>query len=220
MFIDALTYPIRRGGWIMILTGALLSLLLDVLQLAPLVGLVVLIFSLGYFGAFYLDIINTTMGGRHEVPDWPTFSNFWDDIFAPFARLFVLVLISFGPAAAFLFWGDHHAEWFLGALIGLLGYGCFYFPMAVLAAQAFGGVGAALPHIVFPALVRTFPNYFFAVGGLIIAYIASGDGELLAHRVPYVGWLLAAAVSLYALMFQGRVIGLIYLEKRDALGWD
>src|SRR5262245_59055043 len=103
MFTDAFTYPIRRGGWIMILAGAVFSVIVDVMQNAPLLGIAVAIFSLGYFGAFYLDIVSTTMGGREDVPDWPNFTSFWDDILSPFGRLLFLVLVSFGPCLALLF---------------------------------------------------------------------------------------------------------------------
>jgi len=83
MFIDAITYPIRRSGWVTIILGAIFSAILDLLKYAPLVGILVAIFSVGYFGAFYLEIVGTTMVGRNEVPQWPSFSSFWDDIISP-----------------------------------------------------------------------------------------------------------------------------------------
>jgi hypothetical protein len=33
-------------------------------------------------------------------------------------------------------------------------------------------------------------------------------------------WFLAAALSIYSMMIQARVIGLIYRRKREALGWE
>ena len=87
----------------MILMGAIFSVVLDLLQFAPLIGIAVALFSYGYFGAFYLDIISTTMTDRDEVPDWPSFSSFIDDILSPFIRLVGLVLISFLPVFALLF---------------------------------------------------------------------------------------------------------------------
>jgi hypothetical protein len=223
MFTDALSYPIRRGGWIMIVIGALLSAIIDAVKSSPMigiVGLVVAIAGMGYFGAFYLDIVSTTMVEQDNVPDWPSFNNYWDDIFAPFLRLLSLVVISFGPAFAFTFFADPTARWSQSAFWGLIAYGCLYFPMSVLAVQAFGGLGAALPHVVFPGLARAMPNYLVAVVGLVIVYVALKFGQAYAADVPYVGWFLAAAVSIYVLMFQGRLIGLIYLDKRDALGWE
>lgn len=37
--LDAFSYPIRRSGWIMILVGAIFSVILDLLQFAPLTAL-------------------------------------------------------------------------------------------------------------------------------------------------------------------------------------
>lgn len=223
MYVDAFSYPLRRDGWMMILTGALFSLLLDFLMHAPLVGLLVLIFSAGYFGAFYLDIVSTTMGGREHVPDWPSITSFWDDIFAPFTRLVALVAISFAPLIIMAFtldaatWREWHRS---PAILSGVAFGCLYFPMAVLAAQSFGSVMAALPHVVLPGMFRAMPGYLIAVAALVIAYVAGVFGQVYAVRVPYVGWLLTTMVALYAMMFQARVIGLIYLHKQDRLGWD
>lgn len=57
MVFDALIYPFRRGGWLMILLGAIFSLVLDFMKMAPVVGLIAAIFSFGYFGSFFLSIV-------------------------------------------------------------------------------------------------------------------------------------------------------------------
>ena len=174
----------------MILMGAIFSVVLDLLQFAPLIGIAVALFSYGYFGGFYLDIISTTMSDRDEVPDWPSFSSFIDDILSPFIRLVGLVLISFLPVFALLF-ADQKDPWFIPAMIGAVVYGCFYFPMAVVAAQAFGGLGAALPHIVFPAVFSR-PSRLLACGrraGCWCSHLRSRSGvhggHTLCRLVPY-----------------------------------
>jgi hypothetical protein len=220
MFVDALTYPLRRSGWIMIVIGAIFSAILDVLKFAPLAGILVGIFSAGYFGAFYLDIVSTTMGGRDEVPDWPSFGNFWDDIVSPFIRLTGLAILSFGPVVAVVICADHKALWGPPALLAAMIFGCLYFPMAVLATQAFGGLGAALPHIVLPAVCKALPGYLLVVGALVLVFAVCGFAQEFAAKVPFIGWFLASAVALYGLMFQGRLIGLIYIDKQDKLGWE
>ena len=220
MFIDALTYPVRRSGWIMILVGAIFSVILDILQFAPLIGILVAVFSAGYFGAFYLDIVGTTMGGRDQVPDWPSFSSFWDDIISPFIRLVLLIVLSFAPVIAIAIFADDKASWFLPAIIASITFGCFYFPMAVLATQAFGGIGAALPHIVLPAVFKALPGYLSALGALVLVFGVCAFAQEFTAKIPFVGWFLTAAVALYGLMFQGRLIGLIYIDKQHKLGWE
>ena len=219
MFIDALTYPVRRNGWVMILVGAIFSVILDVLKFAPVMGTLVAVFSVGYFGAFYLEIVGTTMIGRDEVPDWPSFSSFWDDIISPFVRLLLLIVFSFGPVMAIAIFADDEALWFGPAIIGAIIFGCFYFPMAVLATQAFGGIGAALPQIVLPAVFKALPGYLSALGALVLVFGVCAFAQYFTAKIPFVGWFLTAAVALYGLMFQGRLIGLIYIEKQDKLGW-
>jgi uncharacterized membrane protein len=92
--------------------------------------------------------------------------------------------------------------------------------MAVLGSQAFGTLGAALPHIVVPGVARSLPGYLAAVAALVFGFALCVAAQILSARVPYLGWLLAAAIALYSLMFQARLIGLIYRDKRDRLGWE
>lgn len=219
MFLDAIAYPIRGSGWLMILIGAIFSVILDILKSAPLFGILVAVFSAGYFGAFYLDMIATTMTDREEVPDWPSFGSFIEDILSPFFRLVGLVFISFLPALVVIFAG-HDSSWFIPGMIAAIVYACLYFPMAVLATQAFGGLGAALPHIVFPGIVHALPGYLLAVAALVAGLIICAVARVFTADIPYVGWFLTAAIALYSLMFQARLIGLIYRTKCDKLGWE
>jgi len=92
--------------------------------------------------------------------------------------------------------------------------------MAVLATRAFGNLGAALPHVVFPAIFKSLPGYLLSLMALALVFIVCGFVEMFASKVPYIGWFLTSAVALYAMMFQGRLIGLIYIDKRDKLGWE
>jgi hypothetical protein len=219
-YVDAFSYPIRRGGWIMIVLGAVFSVILDVLQKAPLFGLLALIFGAGYFGSFYLSIINSTMIDRDEMPEWPDFSDFLSDILSPLLRLIGLVILSFLPAFVLLGFLGEGTVWVLVALGVAVLWGCFYFPMAVMATLAYGGLGAASPHIVLPGIVRAMPGYLLVVVALIVVAVISAVAEALAAGIPYVGWFIGAAVGFYGLMFQGRLIGLLYREKRYELGWD
>jgi hypothetical protein len=217
MILDALTYPIRGTGWVMILVGAVFAVLLDLAQVIPFLGLVALLFSAGYFGAFYLDIVASTMAGEDTTPDWPT--GFWDEVLIPLGRLIGLTLLSFGPALLLLIFAQREAPWFAGAFLAALAYGCVYFPMSVLAAQALGGVGGALPHVVIPAVFRALPSYLWALLALGLILILGHLAQDFVVQVPFIGWFLSAAVGLYGMVFQGRIIGLVYVRRREQLGW-
>lgn len=204
----------------MILIGAVFSVIIDFFQFVPIFGFVVGVFGAGFFGAFYLDIVNATMTYHDEMPDWPSVSDFFSDILSPFLRLILLALISFAPLMALAFVPDRETPWFLYAVLASVIYGCLYFPMGVLAAQSFGSVGAALPHIVLPAIFRALPGYLPGAGALVFGFLISAFAQNFSSEIPFVGWFFTALIALYSLMFQGRLIGLIYREKREALGWE
>lgn len=110
----------------MILVGGLFALLLNILQFLPFIGLLVAIFGAGFFGSYYLDVIGTTMNGDDRLPDWPSITDFWADIVGPLFHLIGLVLISFAPALAVVFFISEDMPWFDLALIGTLAWGALY----------------------------------------------------------------------------------------------
>lgn len=220
MFKDAASYPVTNGAWIMILLGAIFSSILDLFQFAPIVGIGVSVFASGYFGSFYLSIVTTTMNGTDAVPDWPSFYDFLDDIIYPLINIISLVVISALPGIAIYFFISHDSLWFLPFFITAVVFFVFYFPMAVLGNCAFGGLHGALPNIVFPAIVHCMPSYLVSVGALAISVTTLWISEYFARNLPYFGWFIGSAIGLYGLMFQARVIGLIYRNRSDELQWD
>lgn len=226
MFLDALSYPVRGSGWLMILLGAILGVILDIGSIAPVIGLAVFVFAGGYFCAFYFDIISSTMCDHDDIPDWPGFSDFLDEIVMPLITLIGLLLLSFWPVIALTVYvfnmdvspsSPEVPTWYDPAMYGLLFLGCCYFPMAIIANQAFGTFTSALPHVVLPAIFKALPSYFIPVVALILVWSIVDLGQSYAERLPFVGWFLAWAVALYGLMFQARLIGLIYRDKQDVL---
>lgn len=203
----------------MILIGAVCSALIDLAHFAPRIGAVAALVGASYFGAFYLSIVGATMTDNDDLPDWPSVTEFAGDLFAPLLRLLGLGLISFGPAFLGLLLHDpESASSWIPMALGVA-WGCFYFPMALIAAEARGGLVAALPHIVLPAIVRIFPHYIGAVasmGGIFGLLLLE---EFLLSDIPYLGWFLAGVVALYGQMFQGRLTGLIYRHHGEKLGW-
>lgn len=90
---DALTYPWRRGGAYVLVPGVFLALAFALAAWAPMLGLASTLIGVSYFSAFYFQIVETTIAGRHTLPDWPEFSDFYDDLVRPglqMAGLFIL----------------------------------------------------------------------------------------------------------------------------------
>lgn len=90
---DAVNYPWRRGGAYVLVPGVFLALAFAVASWAPMLGLASTLIGVSYFSAFYFQIVETTIAGRHTLPDWPEFSDFYDDLVRPglqMAGLFIL----------------------------------------------------------------------------------------------------------------------------------
>jgi len=220
MYRDALAYPFRNSGWIMIVIGAVFAVVLTFASALPRIGLAASVFFGGYFSAFYFDIISSTITGSEQCPDWPSISSFWEDILLPFFRLIGVSILSFLPFIICLFFIDDESNAFWPVLLAALGYAFLYFPMGILGVVNFGGIGAALPHIVFPAIIRCLPGYLVIVAGMFLVSGLLFVADEFAARIPYVGWLLSAAILLYLLMVKARLLGSMYLHYQERLGWE
>ncbi len=217
IFSDILSYPFRGSGKYILLIGAILSLVADLASLAPLVGGIASLFLFGYFCAVYFKIIESSAVGGKEAPEYPELSNLMEDVFWPMLQIIGVMLVSFGPLWGYLiFAGKGALPWITVALTAL---GTLYAPMAILAVVILGYMGALSPHIVFPAIVRAGWLYLATLVLLLLIYGLQG---LATHFLA--GWfiikfLILAIVSMYCLMANGRALGLIFRERREALNW-
>jgi hypothetical protein len=220
MFLGAFLYPLRGSGLLMIFIGAVMSFLLFIASFAPLYGAIAGLMGAAYFTAFYFDIITTTVVGGDETPDWPGLSDFLGDIALPLFRLIGVILISLVPQGALMYFlrpGDPGYE---AALWSGLGWAAFYFPMGLLNAAIYADISAALPHRVLPAIFRSMPSYLIAVFLLGAVIAISAVMAEVSKLVPYLGWFLGSAFSLYFTMVQARIVGLIYRRNQERLEAD
>lgn len=220
MIIDALLYPLRGGGWMMVLFGAIMMVLLAVASLAPILGLIALLIGGGYFAAFYFSVVATTVSGQSSCPDWPEVSNLWESILLPCLRMLGALVISYLPAIALVAFLGERPSGQEAILWAVRVWAWLYFPMAVLALVLFGHLGAALPHRVLPAIIRAMPAYLVAAIALLLAEVCGDILALLLVGIPYLGVFLSAAVTLYFLLVQGRLTGLAYVNSRARIAWD
>lgn len=217
MLVDVLLYPLRRGGLLMLAIGAGTAILLSVGSMAPVIGVLAAFFSAGFFATFYLDIIGNTVNGSDDLPDWPDLTHFYQDLGRPFVQTMGVTLISIAPYLLTHLIAVTHPARQLCQVVGLAFF-VFYFPMGTLGLVMHGHLGGALPHRVLPAIFRAFPGYLLVVfifGGLTV--LSTLIDALAA--IPLLGGAAAAVPSLYLLMAQGRLIGLLYRSKREELGW-
>jgi hypothetical protein len=101
----------------------------------------------------------------------------------------------------------------------LLGLGVVYFPMAILAVVILGYTGALSPHIVLPAIFRGGWIYWLGVMLLLLLYFIGAVVEDIFSGQIIIGHLIMAVVGSYTLMTNARILGVVYRERQEELGW-
>ncbi|MBN9692178.1 MAG: hypothetical protein J0M24_18185 [Verrucomicrobia bacterium] len=218
--LDTLCYPLRGNGGILILTGAILLAALSLFLGIPRLGFLIELFIFGYFGAHFIEVINSTVQGRDEPPDWPAVTDIAEDIVDPLVRLLGLLLISFGPLAMVRYFGAEMGGGYRAGMIGAGLWAAIYFPMSLIAVTVTDQLAAASPHIVLPAIGRSLPGYLLNVVYLVGVWVGLTGIQWTASQIPYLGLLLAKLTWLYGLILLSRGIGLIYRQQRDRLEWE
>lgn len=219
MLLQAFKYPLSKDGRAILTPGGVIAILLSVGSLVPVIGLVAVIFSAGYFASYYSDIITSSINGDENPPDWPVISNFMEDIVGPAFMMMGVVLISFSPTLLYsIFAGKDAADGILGSLLYFAS--CAYFPMAMISFVMNSSVAAALPHRVIPAILRCLPEYFVPVVLLIgIKILSVLLGGVFSILPVLVSSPIMTLVWFYLLMVQARITGLTGLNLRERLAW-
>lgn len=215
---DILTYAYRGSGKYILILCVVLSLIARLAGLAPLVGPIASFLLSSYFCAIYFQMIQSSATGGKEAPEFPDTSNLFEDIIWPMLQIYVVGVVSFGPMIGYSIWADYdHMNPLMGYV--LLAFGAIYFPMAMLSVVVLGYTGALSPHIVIPAIFRAGWLYCFAVLMLCMLYVA---GSVIAHVMTglfYIKFIVLAFVGAYILMTNARILGIVYRERHEELGW-
>ena len=215
---DILTYAYRGSGKYVLILCVILSLVAKLAGIAPLVGPIAGLLLSAYFCAIYFQMIQSSATGGKEAPEFPDTANFFEDIIWPMLQIFVVGLVSFGPVLGYLIWaGDDHVKPLIANV--LLGCGVIYFPMAMLAVVVLGYTGALSPHIVIPAIFRAGWLYWFAVLMLCLLYFVESAIESALSELFIVKFVILAFVGVYTLMTNARILGIVYREHQEELGW-
>jgi len=215
MIPGAFAYPLKGSGLILVGGGAVFFLLLGFL---PFIGLIVT----GYLFSYAKRIVATSASGEAEPPDWPDFTNWYDDILVPYGHLLALVVLTFGPAWALAFFLPPKTAYYGPLVITAAVMGAFLAPMGTLALSMFDNVGALNPLALVWSILRIPGLYLLAAiaFGLVIGAYFFCDlfvGKILP--IPFVGRLVAGCLNLYLLAVAMRILGLLYWSKKEELGW-
>lgn len=215
---DVLTYAYRGSGKYVLLICAVLSVVAKLAGIAPLLGPVATVLLGGYFCAIFFQMVQSSATGGKEAPEFPDTANLFEDIIWPMLQIGVVMFVSFCPALGYALWvGDEHLNQFVA--YGLLAFGVIYAPMAMLAVVVLGYTGALSPHIVIPAICRGGWLYWVGVVLLCVLYFAESVIDDILSGSWVVGPLVMSVVGTYTLMTNARILGLVYRERQEELGW-
>jgi hypothetical protein len=214
-------YPFNKRGMLMLAMGAVFFLIMEVaVRFAFIFKITIFIFTYGYLFAYMQRIVSASAQGEDDVPDFPDVTEFWSDIFLPFLLFTGTFVVSFAPAIAVAIW-MRESEIILPAVMATIGLGVFYFPMALLAVAVTDNFLALSPHVVVPSIARILLPYLLACVVLgVLAAIRFGVAWLMEKLpVPLVPSIIDGFVSLYLLVVEMRILGLMFRSYRARLGW-
>lgn len=215
----AFSYPLAGGGWVALVAGAVLGGVLS--WFIAVGGFFMLFFALafflamvGYVWVWLLRIVSATADGEDSLPDWPDFSGLGGMVVQA-AVLFLLLALCGIPIALTWLAGAQSMPALLAALV--VGLSCF--PMGMLALAMSGSIRALNPLLVVPSIFKVGRGYLVAIGALVVVMLVRLVVERALDGVPLVGGLLLGVASLYFLVVQARVVGLLYRVYERDLGW-
>jgi len=217
----AFAYPFNKRGFLLLAIGTFFFLILAVaLKFALIFRIAIAVFTYGYLFAYMQRIISASAQGEDDVPEFPDVTEIWSDIVLPFLLFTGTFVATFAPPIAiFIFMRESEM---LGIALIATGIVCaLYFPMALLAVAVTDSFLALSPHVVFPSIVRVFVPYLVAcvVLGIIVAVRFGMEWAADFIPVPFLPTVLVGFVSLYLLVVEMRILGLLFRSYRGRLGW-
>ena len=213
---DVFSYAVRGNGKYILIIGSVIHVMSYLMGFAPLIGIIANWILFAYFCAVYFQIIETTATGSTEAPEFPEISNPVGDLLVPMCKVCGVALAVFSPLIAYLFAVDNPSA---GVVFALAGAAAVYFPMAMMAVVVLGYLGAMGPQIVVPAIFRAGGLYWLSVFLLLMLYLGQIYVVDAVEGIPFLGQIVSAVVSMYLLMTNGRMLGIIYRERREEMGW-
>ncbi len=217
--LDVLSYPFRKGGRNILIVGAILLILSQFGSIFPAVGLFVTLFVFAYLCGLYFELVLLSTDDEGAIYSFPDLNDPLDDILLPTLKVLGVILISFAPLFAWLLWGDESAAYADGVTYGLVAWGIFYFPMAMLATVIVGTSTAGLPHIVLPSIVRSGPLYLLAAALVVGIYLLGASAHQFLSEWPLLTIPITSLLSMYVLMANARTLGLLFQRKEKDLNW-
>jgi len=226
----AFVYPFRGIGLLILVCATIAFLALEFVS-AGIFSILAKMVVYGFVFLFMQNIIHTTTADENEPLSFPEASG----LFGAFFALLGTILAAFGLAIGLLVAKTFfEVEIPLPAIVGAVVLGCLYFPMAFLAVAMKDSVLAANPMLVVPTILRMPLEYLVAsvvlmgvfgvrvAGGLLSGWAGSvslSTRDMSVLLMALGGQAVWGFISVYLLTVSMRILGLLYLAKKDRFGW-
>ncbi len=226
----AFVYPFRGIGLLILVCATIAFLALDFVS----GGIFTIFATMAVYGFVFLfmqNIIHTTTSDENEPLSFPEASG----LFGAFFELAGTIVASYGLAIGLLVAKIFFQVDISGMVISIAAVlGCLYFPMAFLAVAMNDSVMAANPMVVVPTILRMPLEYLVTSILLMCVFGVRFAGNVLSGVAGSVslstrdmsvlfmalgGQAVWAFVSVYLLTVSMRILGLLYLAKKDRFGW-
>lgn len=218
LFKDSFRYPFRENGRMILIWGTILSGIPALTAWIPMIGPIVSLLIGAYLCAVFFEVMVTTATGSDDCSGFPDLSDILEDLIMPFIKIVAALLVSFLPYLILLFSLSDSAL-FQPLSYLLIVFGIAYFPMAILAVGILHTFTALSPHIVVPAIKDAGGFYWVIVGILILVFVLESVVEAIFGDFFFLGVVTSAFIGMLALMINGRLIGLLYRNREEELGW-
>lgn len=218
----AFAYPFKGSGIILLIIGGLFVWCLQFLRYAFFFGMLGTLVVVGYLNAYMLRIISGTGSGEDEMPDWPSFADFYTDIIRPYFLVLGVTAVSFLPAILFtiaVMVLRPSPLLIVPGYIALIGLGLLYWPMALLAVAMIDAAEGLSPMIVIPAIFKAPLAYLMALVVLGLLVLVRVLSTAILSSIPIAGSILDGVLSFYFLIVEMRILGLLYYANEDRFNW-
>lgn len=227
---EVFSYPFKGNGLVLLIGGTVFFGLAGMAQhlagfFGPygfVIGLGVGVFMTGYLFNFAKSIIASTVNGESGPPDWPDYTEWQEDILEPCLQLFGLVVLYFGLAIVLRWWHPAGPAMASALSLAAIGFGALLAPMGMMALALLDNIAALNPILLIVSIVRIPLSYLAAAAIfelLVWVYLRSGDLINLLLPVPVLPGLISGFLKLYLTLAAMRILGHLYVTKKDELGW-
>ncbi len=217
---DAFAYPLRGQAKWLLLVGAVSFTVASWFTWVPIMGWILAALILGYICAFMVKVVGHSARGDRHLPDWPDVTDAYDDIVRPLVLVVGTVFVTMLPAIV-LGLGHLADGWrTVQAARIAFGVGLLYLPMALLGVCLTENFLMASPHVVIPAMLKVPVEYVTACAALAAVVALRWFGvPAVESQVSFFGGIVAEFLALYCLVFEMRVLGVLYYTRQRRLGW-